>query len=91
MVNDLMSDDPESLEDINGPILSKAAVDAHEWFNEECDVPVDIFDIINRCLKVVKKIHTPRAFKAFTQLTAVMQYVKLRDRYRKIHPAQSHA
>ena len=78
-----MSDDPESLEDINGPILSKAAVDAHEWFDEECDVQVDIFDIINRCLKVVKKIHTPRAFKAFTQLTAVVQYIKLRDRYRK--------
>jgi hypothetical protein len=38
MVNDLMSDDPEDLEDINGPILSKATVDAHEWFNEECDI-----------------------------------------------------
>jgi hypothetical protein len=50
-----MSDDPESLKDIDEPVLSKAAVDAHEWFNEECDMPVDIFNIINRCFKVVKK------------------------------------
>ena len=59
MVNHLMSDDPESFKDIHEPILSKAAVDAHEWFDEECDMLVDIFDIIKRCLKVVKKIHTP--------------------------------
>jgi hypothetical protein len=59
MVNHLISDDPESLKDIDEPILSKAAVDAHEWFDEERDMPVDIFYIINRCLKVIKKIHTP--------------------------------
>jgi hypothetical protein len=46
-------------------------------------VAVDILDIIKRCLKDVKKIHTPRAFKAFTQLSAVMQYIKLRERYRR--------
>jgi hypothetical protein len=46
MVNHLMSDDPKSLKDMDEPILSKAAIDAREWFDEECDMPVDIFDII---------------------------------------------
>jgi hypothetical protein len=31
----------------------------------------------------VKKIYTPRAFKAFVQLNAVLQFVKLRERYQK--------
>ena len=78
-----MADNPESLQDIDEPDLSPVGSDAREWFEEECDPPVDILDIIEACLKGVKKIHTPRAFKAFTQLTAVTQYVKLRERYRK--------
>jgi len=81
-----MANDPESLWDINEPDLVHDASDAHEWFEDDCDepeTPVDIFEIIKACLKGVKKIHTPRAFKVFTQLTAVTQYVKLRERYRK--------
>ena len=81
-ISDLITKDPESLKDINEPDLAKAAVSAHEWFDEEYDVAVDILDIIKRRLKDVKKIHTPRAFKAFTQLSAVMQYIKLWERYR---------
>jgi hypothetical protein len=43
----------------------------------------DIEDIIRTCLKAVKKICTPCAFKIFTQLTAVTQFVKLREHYRQ--------
>jgi len=78
-----MTEDPESLKDINEPDLAKAAVSACEWFDEECDMAVDVLDIIKGCLKVVKKVHTLWAFKVFTQLTAVMQYVKLREPYHK--------
>jgi hypothetical protein len=78
-----MAKNPESLQDIDEPDLSQAVSDAHEWFEEDCDPPVDILKIIEASLKGVKKIHTPRAFKAFTQLTAVTQYVKLQERYRK--------
>jgi hypothetical protein len=58
----------------------------HEWFDDEDDenlwVKTDIINIITMHLKEVKRFHTPRAFKAFTDLTAVMQYIKLRERYR---------
>jgi hypothetical protein len=83
MVNHLMSDDHESLNDINEPILSKAAVDAHEWFDEECDMLVDIFDIINRCLKVAKRYIHHKLSRHSHSMTAVMQYVKLHDCYCK--------
>jgi hypothetical protein len=54
--------------------------DVRQWFDEDDEAsgsPVDILDIIQLWLKEVKKFHTTRAFKAFTDLTAVMQYVKL--------------
>lgn len=57
-----------------------------QWFDEDEEVSgssIDILDIIKLRLKEVKRFHTPRAFKAFTDLTAVMQYVKLRERYRR--------
>ena len=59
------------------------AVDAHQWLEEEDEVlsPVNIHDIIQEQLKVVKKFCTARAFKAFTNLMAVLQYVKLWERY----------
>jgi hypothetical protein len=59
--------------------------DVRQWFDEDDEAsgsPVDILDIFQSRLKEVKKFHTTRVFKAFTDLTAVMQYVKLRDRYR---------
>jgi hypothetical protein len=62
--------------------------DVHQWFDEDDKAsgsPVNILDIIKLRLKEVKKFHTPRAFKALTDLIAVMQYVKLRERY-KHHP-----
>jgi len=70
-----IEDPPE----INNP----NAVDAHQWLEEEDEVlsPVNIRDVIREQLKVVKKFRTARAFKAFTNLTAVLQYVKLRERY----------
>jgi hypothetical protein len=59
------------------------AVDAHQWFEVEDEVlsPVNICDVIQEQLKVVKKFHTAHTFKAFTNLTAVLQYVKLREHY----------
>ncbi|KIM75694.1 hypothetical protein PILCRDRAFT_13347 [Piloderma croceum F 1598] len=51
-----------------------------EWFDEEDAhiwVHTDILDIIKMHMKEVKKFHTPCAFKAFTNLTSVMQYTKL--------------
>ena len=44
--------------------------------------PSDIFDIIRLWLKEVQKFCTPRAFKAFMDLTAVIQYVKLHEHYK---------
>ena len=85
MIDWLMIENPESLEDIDELVLQEDISDAHEWFQEDCDapkVPVEVLDIIQECLKMVKKIHTPHAFKVFMQLTAVLQYVKLRDGYR---------
>jgi hypothetical protein len=59
---------------------------AREWFDEDDDdEPLDIFEVIQSRMNEVKKFKTPRAFKAFTNLAAVLQYVKLRERYRK-HP-----
>lgn len=86
VIDQLTSEDPESLQDFNEPDLLQS--DAQQWFEDDCDTPetpANILEIIKACLKGVKKIHTPRAFKAVTQLTAVIQYVKLRERYRK-HP-----
>jgi len=63
-----------------------SGADVRQWFDDDDEAsgsPVDILDIIKLRLKEVKKFHTPRAFKAFTDLTAVMQYVKLRERYRR--------
>ena len=62
-----------------------AADSACEWFDEEQEntwAQTDILDIIQIRVKEVKKFHTPRAFKAFADLTAIMQYIKLRERYR---------
>jgi hypothetical protein len=63
-----------------------ADLDVLQWFDEEDEAsgsPVDVLDIIKLRLKEVKKFRTPCAFKAFTELTAVMQYVKLRERYKR--------
>lgn len=57
-----------------------------QWFDKDEEVSgssIDILDIIKLRLKEVKRFHTPCAFKAFMDLTAVMQYVKLRERYRR--------
>jgi hypothetical protein len=59
---------------------------AREWFDEDDDLSEEaptIVDIVGHCLKAVKKINTPRAFKALMRLTTVIQYVELRDRYQK--------
>jgi hypothetical protein len=67
------------------PTNDASGDDVCQWFDEDDEAsgsPVDILDIIQLQLKEVKKFHTTHAFKAFTDLTAVMQYVKLQDRYR---------
>ena len=82
----LLDEDPNSLRDPRevSPASKDDIID--EWLDEGCDdVPrlTDITEIVKSCLKGVKKIYTPRAFKAFVQLNAVLQFVKLRERYRK--------
>lgn len=70
--------------DAEPPVHKTSDDDVNEWFDEDDEAsgsPVDIPDIIKMWSKKVKKFHTPCAFKAFTELTAVMQYVKLREHY----------
>jgi hypothetical protein len=64
---------------------NSSAADAHQWFEEEDEAlsPVNIQDIIQEQLKVITRLHTARAVKAFTNLTAVLQYVKLCERYKQ--------
>ncbi|KAF8469898.1 hypothetical protein JB92DRAFT_2838459 [Gautieria morchelliformis] len=57
---------------------------AHEWLKidyEDVPTPTDIITIVKRCLQDVKKLKCGRTVKMMTQLTAVSEYVKLRDRY----------
>lgn len=58
-INQLMIDEPEILVDIEVPELSSNAADAHEWFEDDSDMPQaavqGIRDVIKACLKVVKK------------------------------------
>jgi hypothetical protein len=69
-------------DEANSETLSMAEP-VHKWFDDEDDenlwVNTDIIDIITMCLKEVKRFHTPHAFKAFSDLTAVMQYIKLQE------------
>jgi hypothetical protein len=61
------------------------ADDIRQWFDEDDEAsgaPDNILDTIKLRIKEVKKFRTARAFKAFTDLVAVMQYVKLRNCYR---------
>jgi len=72
--------DAEPVEGDSEPLVHETCDDVCEWFDEDDEAlrsPVDILSIIKMQLKEVKKFHTPHAFKAFTELTTVMQYVKL--------------
>jgi hypothetical protein len=58
---------------------------AWEWLeigDEDVPRPIDIFLIVKRCLKDMKKLKCGRTVKMMTQLTVVSEYVKLRDCYR---------
>jgi len=67
------------------PMDDAMGADVRQWFDKDDEEsgPINVLDVIKLRLKEVKKFHTPRAFKAFTELTAVMQYVKLRDHFRR--------
>ncbi|KAF8521999.1 hypothetical protein JB92DRAFT_3094311 [Gautieria morchelliformis] len=57
---------------------------AREWLeidDEDVPTPTDIITIVKRCLQDVKKLKCGRTVKMMTQLTAVSEYAKLRDRY----------
>lgn len=67
------------------PIVIEAEAEVCQWFDEGNEIPgppVDILDIIKLRLKEVKKFHTPHAYKVFTDLSAVLPYVKLHDDYK---------
>jgi hypothetical protein len=66
-------------------VVPAAIEAAHEWLeidDEDAPKSADIFTIVKRCLKDVKKLKCERTVKMMTQLTAVLEYVRLRDRYR---------
>ena len=68
---------------IDGP----AIVATYEWLNvgeEDHDV-ADIIQIMKMCLKDVKKLKTVYSIKMVTQLTTIMEYVKLQENFRN-HP-----
>lgn len=63
---------------------------AQEWLKDDHDdvetaLDMDIFKIADACLRTVKNLRTKKSLKMITQLTAVTQYVKLREQYRH-HP-----
>lgn len=63
---------------------SREISDARDWFDDEevgSGKTMDINEILKSCLKRLRKLKTPRAFLALTQLTLVQQYVNLRLRY----------
>jgi hypothetical protein len=65
------------------PVDVPAVTDAREWLEDNDEVgPSNIHDIIKSCLRDVKKLKTASSINAVTKLTAVAEYVKLRDRYR---------
>jgi hypothetical protein len=75
----MASEDEDSEEP---PIVNEAEADVRQQFDEGDGTPgppVDILDIIKLQLKEVKKFHTPCAYKVFTDLSVVLQYVKLHD------------
>jgi hypothetical protein len=68
---------------VQGPVIEAA----HELFSPE-DSEInkgldDIKNIINSCLKEVKKSNSKYAIKVLCKLTAVSEYVKLRTQYQK--------
>ncbi|KZP09639.1 hypothetical protein FIBSPDRAFT_900319 [Athelia psychrophila] len=61
--------------------------DIQEWLDiddtdEPPQSPKDILEIIKTCFKTYKNMKSGCTIKMFTQLTAVAEYVKLRDHYR---------
>ena len=68
---------------VDGPAIAAA----REWLDvreEDHDV-ADIMQIVKMCLKDAKKLKTVHFIKMVTQLTAVMEYVKLRESFQN-HP-----
>jgi hypothetical protein len=80
--DDVAENSPEDA-NVNDPELPEV-VAAREFFEaEEYEQPRTIKQIVAACLKDVKKLRTVRSIKMVTQLTAVTEYVKLRERYRE--------
>jgi hypothetical protein len=79
------TDHPDAVADFETTQAVPAAVEAaREWLeidDEDVLRSTDIFTIVKRCLKDAKKLKCGRTVKMMTQLTAVSEYVKLRDRY----------
>ena len=66
------------------PMLQEAQGWVHESHNDETNA-LNIFLIINGLTQDVKKMKTPQALHSIMSLTAITQFVKLRERYEK-HP-----
>lgn len=88
IANHARMDHPDTVADTDSETTQAvpAAIEAaHEWLeidDEDVSRPADIFTIVKSCWKGVKKLKCGRTVKMMTQLTAVSEYVKLRDHYR---------
>ena len=51
---------------------------------DEDEIQGGILQVVATCLKDVKKLKTTRSIKMVTQLTAVTEYVKLREKYKHL-------
>ena len=75
----MVTDSPDEIADTKLDVPEIAA--ARDWLEGDHNETPDIFEIAKSCLQDVKKLKTPRSLKLITQLTAVIEYAKLRDQY----------
>ncbi len=86
--NHALTNHPDAVADSKTTQAEPTAVKtAPEWLEideEEGLTSMDIFTIVNRCLKDLKKLKCGHTVKMMTQLMAVSEYLyaKLRDHYR---------
>jgi hypothetical protein len=87
---DITRDSEQPSHSLDVPAIEAAQV---LFLPEEDNDPADIMEIIQTCLKDVKKHNSKHTIKSLSQLIAVSEYIKLRAHYNTVHlrHASSHA
>jgi hypothetical protein len=75
---DITRDSEQPSLPLDAPAIEAARV---LFLPEEDNNPADIIEIIQTCLKDVKKHNSKHTIKSLSQLVAVLEYIKLRARY----------